>query len=300
MQIIATTTKIMSMRVVTTKQIDIRCKDCFRRVYSRLLKKYDVSTEASENFMGELESFVNTSTLSSPEIQRELHARLSKLLAVSDFFAEEKHLSNLMGMQLYHQWKPRVMADNYPFRTALRLSIAGNIMDYGASDTFNVEASIQRILDAPFAIDHAHLLETRIQNAKTVLYLGDNAGEIAFDKLFIETMGNKNLYFAVKSAPILNDVTKIDADFVGMNDVANVISNGYDAPSTVLQHCSTEFLNIFASADVIISKGQGNLEGLMGRHDGRIFFMLIVKCDAIAELLQVHKGDIVVVNGADI
>ena len=128
------------------------------------------------------------------------------------------------------------------------------------------------------------------------MYLGDNAGEIVFDKLLIETIGNKNVTYVVRSAPILNDVTINDAKEVGIDNVAEVISSGYDAPSTVLSKSGTTFLNKYLSADLIISKGQGNLEGLLYENDPRIFFILMAKCDVIAETLKVNKGSFLVYN----
>lgn len=137
-------------------------------------------------------------------------------------------------------------------------------------------------------------LKEALSTAKTVLYLGDNAGEIVLDKLFIETLMHPNLYFAVRGAPVINDATLDDAQYVGIDAVADVISNGYDAPSTIVDRCSPQFQELFNKADVIISKGQGNLEGLLEKTDKQVYFLLMVKCDVIAEALGVKKGDFVV------
>jgi len=130
------------------------------------------------------------------------------------------------------------------------------------------------------------------------LYLGDNAGEIVFDKLFIRTINHRNLTYVVRGGPIINDATMEDAEYTGMNKVANVISNGFDAPSTVPSESSRQFQQYFSKADIIISKGQGNLEGLLPLNDKRIFFLLMVKCDVMAELLGVDKESFVVFNPA--
>ena len=146
-------------------------------------------------------------------------------------------------------------------------------------------------------MNHSIELKQAIAKADTVLYLGDNSGEIVFDKLFVETMMHPNLWFAVRGAPVINDVTIDDARYVGMDQVAEVISNGYDAPSTLPEHCSLEFQKLFNQADVIISKGQGNLEGLLEYPtDKEIYFLLMVKCDVIADILGVQKGSFVACN----
>ena len=152
------------------------------------------------------------------------------------------------------------------------------------------------MLNAKFAIDYSEKLRRKVYEAKTILYLGDNAGEIVFDRLFIETMLPKRIIFAVKEGPILNDATLADALEVEMDKHAMLISNGSNAPSTILSTCSNEFLNIYKSADLIISKGQGNLEGLMNEKDERIFFLFMAKCEPIAELLNVEKFSFNVYN----
>jgi uncharacterized protein with ATP-grasp and redox domains len=133
-------------------------------------------------------------------------------------------------------------------------------------------------------------------NAKNILYLGDNAGEIVMDKLFLETIKHQNVYYAVRGMPVINDVTIEDAKYVGIDKFAKIISNGYDSPSTILDKCSEEFINIYNKADLIISKGQGNLEGLINVKNEKIFFLLMVKCGVIGDELGVKKGDFVVYN----
>ncbi len=147
-----------------------------------------------------------------------------------------------------------------------------------------------------FGIDHSAIMKEKIKNVRSILYLGDNAEEIVFDKLCIKTMGHSNLTYAVRGAPIINDATMEDAEYVGMKDIANAISNGYDAPSTLPEKSDRQFQKYFRESDLIISKGQGNLEGLLPLYDDRIFFLLMVKCDVIAEFLKVRKDSFVVYN----
>ena len=192
--------------------------------------------------------------------------------------------------------KEKILQAENPLDVAIRLAIAGNIMDSAISDTYDIKKTIDRTLNSCFAIDHSDYLKQDLLKAKKVLYIGDNAGEIVFDKLFIETIMHPNLYFSVRGAPIINDATMKDAEYIGMGKVADVISNGYDAPSTILEHCSEEFRTIFDEADVVISKGQGNLEGLLGNTSKNIYYLLMVKCDVIANALHVKKGDFVVLN----
>lgn len=276
---------------------DKRCRQCFAGTYNRLFEKFGINGNVKSDFFMFFNDFMDSHNgMSSVEIQRMLGRRFVNMTGITDPYVEEKEESNNISLVLYKTWKPRVVESENPFETAVRLSIAGNIMDYGANHDFDINTTIQKVLSVPFAINHTVQMRERVATANQVLYLGDNAGEIVFDKLLIETMMHPNLIYAVKGAPVLNDVTMIDALQCEMDVAADVIHNGYDAPSTVLPKCSKEFQKIFETSDVIISKGQGNLEGLISLNDSRIFFLLMVKCDVIAEVLNVKKGDFVVVN----
>ncbi|MDP4268185.1 MAG: ARMT1-like domain-containing protein [Bacteroidota bacterium] len=239
--------------------------------------------------------FSNANNLLSPEISKELHSKLKSLNGTLDPYLEEKRKSNDLALELYDHWKDKLKRSDDPFNLSLRLAIAGNIMDYASGEEFDVEQTIKYVLQKEFAINCADLLKTEIEKAKNVLYLGDNAGEIVFDKLFIETLNHPNLTYVVRGAPVINDVTIEDAIYTGVTEITNVISNGYDAPSTILNKCSNEFLDYYNNADVIISKGQGNFEGLIDNNmNKKVFFLLMVKCEVIAEMLGVYKGDFVV------
>jgi uncharacterized protein with ATP-grasp and redox domains len=177
----------------------------------------------------------------------------------------------------------------------LRLSIGGNIIDFGPTQDFDLDGTLSRVLETPLAIDHSKVLKEKIRTAKDILYLGDNTGEIVLDKLFLETIAHPNVTFVVRERPILNDATIDDAIETGIDKVAaGIMTNGDDAPSTLLHRTSSEFNEKFFSADLIISKGMGNLEGLIDVKRENLFFVLIVKCAHMASLLGANNGDFVV------
>lgn len=282
------------MQVVS---LHTRCKACFERSYKHLFEKFAVNSELQIAFYTYFEEVFRTSkTLSAPEIQTKLNAEFIKLIGTNDPFEQEKKESNQMALELYKEWKTKVFQSENPFELALRLSVAGNIMDYGVANQFDVHKTIDNVLHASFAINHIKHLYNEISKANKILYLGDNTGEIVFDKLFLEVINHPRVIFAVKDAAILNDATLEDAMYVGIDKITHVISNGDTAPSTLLNRVSQEFLNHYQTADVIISKGQGNLEGLIGEQDDRIYFLLMAKCDVIADVLKVNKGSFIVYN----
>jgi uncharacterized protein with ATP-grasp and redox domains len=278
-------------------EVDDRCKECQYNSFDRLLHKVQAAEKQRQDFF----TFYNhtiaqSASLTMAQIYTELNHEFCKITGISNPYASEKKESNISTLKLYKDLRIKVLESPNPFGMALRLSIAGNIMDYGASGSFEVEPTIHRVLESDFAIDHSIELEKRIKSSTKILYLGDNAGEIVFDKLFIEMIMHPHLTFAVRGSNVLNDATIEDAQEVGIDLVADVISNGYDAPSTVLSECSTEFLKIYNEADLIISKGQGNFEGLINENDPRIFFLLMIKCEVVAEIIGVEKGSFVVYN----
>lgn len=275
---------------------DYRCFFCFARAFERLIEKENLPSEEKKCFASDMFGLFNEVKydFSIPMVSRELHVLLKQYSDNPDPYQKTKKQSNDLVLAMYPELKDIVFQSANQFETALRLAIAGNIIDYGIGNHFDLQGTIDKVLYSYFAVDDSVELKQALSEAKTVLYLGDNCGELVFDKLFIETIMHPNLIYAVRGEPVINDVTLEDARYVGMERVADLVSNGYNAPSTLLEHCSSEFLEVFNRADVIISKGQGNLEGLLGKTDKEIYFLLMVKCEVIADALGVKKGDFVV------
>lgn len=275
---------------------DYRCFFCFARAFEQLIEKENLSPEEKKCFASDMFRLFNEvkHDFSIPKLSRELYVLLKQYSDNPDPYREAKKQSNDLVLEMYADLKNIVFQSANQFETALRLAIAGNIIDYGIGNHFDLQGTIDKVLNSDFAVDDSVELKQALSQAKTVLYLGDNCGEMVFDKLFIETMMHPNLIYAVRGEPVINDATLDDAKYVGMDIVADVISNGYDAPSTILEHCSAEFMEVFNRADVIISKGQGNLEGLLGKTDKEVYFLLMIKCEVIADALGVKKGDFIV------
>jgi len=172
---------------------------------------------------------------------------------------------------------------------AVKLAILGNIVDFGPMHE-NVERDAQALFEKAeslslFSDDRAQLVK-ELASAKTLLYLGDNCGEICLDMLLIkrirENYPSLKIYFAVRGEPIINDNIEEDAYFVGMDRYAEIISNGGHYPGTELDCAGDTFLSVYKNADIIISKGQGNFESLSERTEN-IYFLLMTKCPTIAK-----------------
>ena len=221
---------------------------------------------------------------------REIQRLVQRLSGNPDPYRALKRQFNQMALDLYPQLKKRVSDAEKPFEVAARLALAGNMIDFGTGRMLNpaeVTTTIETALSADLKGNIASLYEA-VSAARSILYLGDNCGEIVFDRLFIEQLTLERVTYVVRAAPIINDVTIDDARLTGMTDQVRVIDNGSDAPGTLLAECSPDFKKAFETADVIIAKGQGNYETLHNI-DRPISFMLKVKCPVVAH----HIGHVI-------
>ena len=232
---------------------------------------------------------------SPPETGREVYRIVREVTGVNDPFASLKAESIKKALSLYPSLKKFVGTSEDPLDTAIRLAVAGNIIDFGANPDFELEQDIRDALQREPAINHFNVLKKKLEGAGEILYLADNAGETVFDKIFIEAMA-KPVVYAVRGRPVINDATVEDALKSGLDDVARVVSSGCDAPGVIPNRCTEEFLDCFKKAELIISKGQGNYETLSSEQKP-IFYLLKAKCPVIARDLGVKQGDTIIKYG---
>lgn len=272
------------------------CQKCQILQANKLLLKHSIKDFIAEDIITRFRLFIDEfkNNLSAPEASCFLNRLIKKAARNNDLYRKEKADYNNLMLSTEKEIIDTINRSENPFQTALRYALAGNIIDFGPPGQFDVFKILSEAASKEPAIDHSNLLQEELLKASTVLYLGDNAGEIVLDKIFIKTINHPNLYFATRGGNVLNDITLTDAEEVGIMRVARTISNGYDAPSTILNRCSPEFRQIFNKADVVVSKGQGNLEGLLNVRDKKIFFLFMVKCNVIGEMVCVDKNNTVV------
>ena len=231
-----------------------------------------------------------------PEVAQQVYRLVYRLTGSEDPYREEKRRANEIALSLYPYLK-RVVADSdEPLLTACKLAIGGNSIDLGPTSRYaDINSIISFALDNGLGIDDYDDFRRSICKSRRIMYLGDNAGEVVFDRILIEEIKRtKEVYvdFVVRESPIINDATILDANFVGMPNVAEIVSSGSDAPATVLSQCSEKMIELYHASDIIIAKGQGNYESL-SLEEGNIFFLLKAKCEVIAGMLGVQIGEAV-------
>jgi len=234
-----------------------------------------------------------------PETARLVYRAIKEATACGDPYRELKLKYNRIAKGMYPRLKELVARAEDPLLAAARIAIAGNIIDFGVGSDFDLEGALSEAMASEFAIDDYSRFRESLAGTKKVLYLGDNAGEIVFDKVLIEVLGKngRHITYGVKGQPVINDCTLADARFVEMDKFAQVISDGSDTPGTILKLCSPEFVAAYRGADMVICKGQGNYETLSLAKDRSIYFLLKVKCPVIARDLGVSIGGIVLKKG---
>lgn len=235
----------------------------------------------------------------APYLSMRLHQYVKKVTGNPDPYKPYKEKFNRIAEEMIDKFQLREMirqADD-PFDIACRLSIAGNIIDFGLGvdlDADSVDRSIQESLKATLFGLSTQDLRQRVKKAERIMILADNAGEIVFDKLLVEQLPSDRVVYVVKGGPIVNDATMDDAIDVGMDQLVKVIDNGMEAQGTIFDGVSDTFMQAYKQADLIIAKGQANYETLSDEEDPRVIFMLRAKCQSLAEVIGCRRGDFVI------
>ncbi len=213
-----------------------------------------------------------------------------------DRYADNKHDSNAYALSREDALRARVEAADDPLYTALTLARVGNYLDFAAlGDAVSfekldelTETAMEDVVDP---VEYK-FLKKDLEKAKKLLLLTDNCGEIVYDKLLLEQLAkacpNLELVTGVRGGNALNDATMADALEVGLDQVSRVIHSGAAVPGTQLSDCSADFVAEFQSADVILSKGQGNFETLWGC-GANIYYIFLCKCELFVKLFQVPQ-----------
>jgi damage-control phosphatase, subfamily I len=269
------------------------CYPCFLRQALSAARQAHASVELQRQIL--LETMDQLRALpahATPPVMAEIiHRTVRRETHTPDPYARSKRDATAQAMTLLPGLRERVRGAPDPLETAVRIAIAGNIIDDGMAEPFDLEATLARVLEQPFAIDGLTRLRQALKDADSILYLADNAGETVFDRVLIECLALPVTY-VVKAGPIINDATREDALAAGLDAVSHIVDNGSDAPGTLLEHCSAAFREQFAQAPLILAKGQANYETL-SETQAPVFFLLQAKCAVIAGDLGVPVGSVV-------
>ncbi|SET96218.1 hypothetical protein SAMN05443270_2296 [Lacrimispora sphenoides] len=271
---------------------------CLPCVVNQVIKVANITgINTKEELLREVFTYLSKMNFdeTTPEIIGEIFEMIKRHTNNPDPYKETRNYYNTLFMELLPEFESKIEQAENSFMSAIRYAIVGNIIDFNPIHNTLLEDiydCFEKMEQLELAIDDSHALMKDISNAGTLLYLGDNCGEICMDKIFLkkikELNPNVKLLFGVRGKPVVNDSISEDAYSVGIDEYAEVIDNGDGSLGTVLNRTSPAFKEVYKKADVVIAKGQANYECL-SEENKNIYFLLMTKCDVIAKDIGVEE-----------
>ena len=241
----------------------------------------------------------------APVVTQSIKNALRETFGITEDFSKEKHYFNQMMLGLEEEIFNTIKQSGDVLKTAIQYAMTGNYIDFGSMHTVDEEylqkalqESGERVVDD----DVLEALRKELTDAKRIVLLTDNCGEIVLDKLLIKVI--KGLFpqlevtIMVRGGEVLNDATMKDALEVGIDKVGAIVDNGTEIAGTFLEALSVEALQILNEADVILSKGQANFETLRGCGKN-IYYIFLCKCDMFANRFGVERFTGMMINDRD-
>lgn len=279
------------------------CVECIKGQINKALVTLDIEEKKAASINAEVlkRSCSFSQDHTPPFVARDVYEYLASEIGREDPLESIKQESIQSALSFVPFIEKKIRASDDKLFTAIKASVAGNVIDFGAKEQFSLEEEITKVFDTNFAINDYQSLKNKIEEFDDILILADNAGENVFDKILIKIIKrlypNKHITYATRGKPIINDITTKEALQVGIDTFATVISSGVDTPGLEVERASSEFLDIYKKAPLIIAKGMGNYECLESYNDKRIFFLFKVKCNVVASHLNQEIGEIILKRG---
>ena len=284
--------------------INLECIYCTINKADSLFSQHEIDEDKKMEFMKQVFRIISMSEKNdtSPYLNAKIMRLLNSELNLGDIYYEIKKQYNKLLMSMEDEILNNIYNSHDKLFTALKYAMVGNFIDFGAMDKVDINKLKNLIKDAPKQIvnnnEYNNFLQ-EIKNAKQIVYIVDNSGEIVFDKIFIklikELCSETCIDVIVRGKPVHNDATIVDAEEVGLCSIVNVIENGTDIPGTQLNEISLNAKEKIDNADFIIAKGQGNFETLYGCGKN-IYYIFLCKCDLFTKRFNMDKFQGIFVN----
>ena len=279
--------------------IDEACVACIINQSVKVADALDASKELRYSLTSNIETMSKDFSFSNtpPEIAADVYAKMAKIANKTDLYDLKKELSTQKAKTFVPYLKEKLHNADEKLLTAIKIAVAGNVIDLAAEFEFDLADEIENIFDTEFTQSNFEQLTTQLHNASSVVVLGDNVGEHIFDYLMIECL--QDLYpkisftYMVRGTPIINDVTMKEAKEAGFESLCSLVDSGVNTPGFAYTRATQEAKKLFDDADLVISKGMGNYESLSPSHRTNICFLLKVKCGVVASSLNANLGDII-------
>ncbi|QSZ40967.1 DUF89 family protein [Sulfurimonas aquatica] len=279
--------------------IDEACVACIINQSMKVSNAINADDELQKKLTNSVEKMSEDFSFSKspPEIAADVYEKMAYLANKADLYKEVKETSTKKALSCVPALKTRLKKSDNKLLTATKIAVAGNVIDLAAAVEFDLDEELQKVFHTDFAHNDFSLMQKKIEEAETILIIGDNVGEHIFDHLFIEML--KELYprksytYMVRGNPIINDVTILEAKEAGFDKLCTLVDSGVNTPGFAYTHANEESQKIFDEVDLVISKGMGNYECLTPPVREGICFLLKVKCGVVAAALDKEVADII-------
>ncbi len=237
-----------------------------------------------------------------PQVAARVYPKIAEVLGVDDVYQDFKREAAARAARFVPLVERRIEESADRLHAALKAAVAGNVIDLAATHSFDLEEEVAKVFDTPFAIDDSTSLRRRLEGAGRLLLVGDNVGEHLFDKLLMRWLSalypKLKIGYAVRGRPIINDVTRRDAEEAGIGEVAEIVDSGVDTPGFDFGRIAPEARRWYESSDLVVAKGMGNYESMNDASYRPTYFLMKVKCRVVAASLGRQIGDILCYEGA--
>lgn len=285
-------------------KLEPECVGCLFDQILRAFKllKPDISREiiiaAQQRFMKHLIN-VDINKNSAPILGKLVYTIVAEVLGERDPYNSLKKKYNRLALQYYEEVKNLVENSKDPLFKAILIAALGNTIDFGSQHEINIISDIKNFERKNLIINDYKKFKESLEKTNHLLIIGDNCGEIVFDKLLIITIKkyypDLKIVYSVRGAPIINDATIEDAKFVGITELVQVVESSH-SPGVDIATSPKDFKkHFFKEKGVILSKGQGNFESLYGMEIPQkdVYYLLKAKCNLMERVFGVKIGDLI-------
>lgn len=266
------------------------CGACFARGFASFLARAGLPAGTIGSYLPEIMDALEAGT-PPPLAGAGAWRKLRSMSGIADIFRDEKRslttslLESLPGLgDLPGETPGSAMG-------ALSASTWSNLLDSAQGRALPAPPELAGMFRNSLSVDEREEFLNALSRSSSLLILGDNAGETVLDRMFIERSGfTGKVFYMVRPLPVMNDATREDAEMAGLDGCCVILDSGSDVPSIVPGLLSREAAVIYESCDLVLAKGQGNLEGLWGVHDPRLYHSFVVKCPVVAGATGLPEG----------
>ncbi|MFX1571555.1 MAG: DUF89 domain-containing protein [Promethearchaeota archaeon] len=254
--------------------------------------------EAQKKFIKTLRD-IDIANKAAPALGKVVYSIVAEVVGEQDPYQALKQKYNDLALEYYDEIRSIVENSDDPLLEAIFVAALGNTIDFASQHKIDLISDIKNFKKEDFVINDYISFKESLEKTNHLLIIGDNSGEIVFDKVLITTLiriyPELQIIYSVREEPVVNDATIEDAKYIGLTDLVPVIESG-PIPGVDMTTSPKEFKrHFYRKGGLILSKGQGNFECLYGMEipDKDVYYLLKVKCTLMERIFKAKIGDLI-------